>query len=61
MDTQTVQKIIAMLDTYIAYYDELSYMDDDQFGACWAYESLRDELQQCIEDQLNAAENSTPE
>jgi hypothetical protein len=59
MDTTTVLKIIEMLDTYIANYDKISYMDDDQFGAYWAYKSLRNELQQCIEGQLNAAENQT--
>ena len=61
METTTVQTIIAMLDKYIAHYDKISYMDDDQFGAYWAYKSLRNELQQCIEGQLNSAENQTVE
>lgn len=61
MDTTTVLEINAMLDKYIANYDKLPFMEDDQFGAYWAYKNLRDHLQQCIEAQLNAEENKTVE
>ena len=61
MDTTTVLEINALLDRYIEEYDKLSYMDDDQFGAYWAYKNLKEHLQQCIEGQLDAAENNTGE
>lgn len=52
MDTSTVLEIIAMLDARIekAQYE---YLD--------AYTQFRDHLQECIESQLNGAENSTGE
>jgi hypothetical protein len=61
MDTETVLQIIAMLDTRIDHYDQLSFMDDDQFGAMWAFKSFRDHLQEYIEAQVSYAENQTGE
>ena len=59
MDTTTVLEIIKMLDTRIDHYEQIGYLDDDQFGAKWGLINFRDHLQSFIEGQLNAAENQT--
>jgi len=63
MDTETVLKIIAMLDTRIEHYNQklLICMDDDAFGAKWALMVFRDNLQEFIETQVNYAENTLGE
>jgi hypothetical protein len=57
MDIQTVMEIIAMLDTRIDHYHQLSNMDDDLFGEMWGLKSFRDHLQEYIELQVNQVEN----
>ena len=59
MDRQTVLHIIKMLNTRIDYYEQLSFMDDDQVGAQWALICFREHLQGGIEDRLNAEENKS--
>ena len=61
MDTETVLKIIAMLDTRIEHYNQLSGMDDELFGEMWGLKSFRDHLQEFIETQVNYAENQLGE
>jgi len=61
MDTETVLKIIAMLDTRIEHYNQLSGMDDELFGEMWGLKSFRDHLQEFIEAQVNYAENTLGE
>jgi hypothetical protein len=61
MDNTTLLAVIAMLDTQLHQYDQLSYMDDDQFGAMWALNDFRNHLQSHIEAQLNAVELETGE
>ena len=61
MDTETVLKIIVMLDTRIDHYHQLSDMDDELFGEMWGLKSFRDHLQEFIEAQVNQAENALGE
>jgi hypothetical protein len=61
MDTETVLKIIAMLDTRIDHYYQLSDMDDELFGEMWGLKSFRDHLQEFIETQVTQAENQLGE
>jgi len=61
MDTETVLKIIAMLDTRIEHYNQLSSMDDELFGEMWGLKSFRDHLQEFIEVQVTQAENALGE
>jgi hypothetical protein len=59
MDTTTVLQIIKMLETRIDHYEQLEYLDDDQFGAQWELINFRNHLQSFIEGQVNAMENQT--
>ena len=60
MDTATVLLIIGMLNTRI-YHINLGYLDNDQFDAEWVLINFRDHLQEYIESQVSALENSTGE
>lgn len=63
MDTETVLKIISMLDTRIEQYEQrlLVCMDDTDLGSKLALIYFRDHLQYWIEAQVNYAENETGE
>lgn len=67
MDTTTVLEIIKMIEyrrsqTLIQYRHSI-HADDKHWMAAKdeAYDELFHHLQSCIEAQLNAAENTTPE
>jgi hypothetical protein len=51
METKTVLKIIAMLDARIDHYEQLEYLDDDQFGAQWELINFRNDLKEYIKQQ----------
>lgn len=62
MDTQTVLEIIKMINRKLVYYakvtgEDISYVERKEIGLV----DLREQLQHCIESQLNAAELSTGE
>lgn len=57
MDTETVFKIIAMLDTRIDHYEQLVHMDYGQ-GAQWALNCFREHLQECIELEVAQVEGT---
>lgn len=62
MDTTTVLRIIEMINRKLVYYarvtgEDISYVERKEIGLV----DLRDHLQQCIEGQLNSAENQTVE
>ena len=65
MDTQTVLDIIKMIDARIDYlveeHSEGNMSDDEFYGRKSELSGLSADLQEYIEGQLNAAENSTPE
>jgi|688.fasta_scaffold859683_2 hypothetical protein len=66
MDTTTVLAIIEMIDRSINYKTkhlsiDTEYLHYNAIGQEMALIELRDHLQQCIEGQLNAAENTTVE
>jgi hypothetical protein len=62
MDTTTVLEIIRMIDERMYVLEEDDVMHQEEFyGAMTELKALSTHLQDCIEDQLNAAENSTPE
>lgn len=57
MDTQTVIDIIKMINRKLVYYakvtgEDISYVERKEIGLV----DLREQLQHCIETQLNAAE-----
>jgi hypothetical protein len=63
MDTETVLKIISMLDTRIEQYEQrlLVCMDDADLGSKLALIYFRDHLQYWIKAQISYAENQTGE